>query len=390
MFQRQFIYGTTYAAIECAEKNQFNILQLNKKKNSLELEKKSEIKDFSEISTILKGQKHLFLIVNNEQVLTKKIEKAIVNEEELVRTAFPSIKLSDFYYQTYQQESCSFVAVVRKKVIDELITQFDNLKISIIDFSIGNLVVHQLLNFTEILSVTTSNASISITENKKIDNILKQNGANSVSYNINDLIVTNQHILSLAGIINYYTNSTSSKIKEDLLSRFKQKQFFSLGIKVGLSFLLTVLLINFIVFSNYRDRFNVINGELEMSKTFKNQLNVLQKQVGQKKQLVESVFASSNSLLSMYVDEIGASLPATSLLSQIYYQPLNGVLKDNKPILYSENTIVIKGRAKNNDDFSEWISILEKKNWIKDVNIIFFGKGSKSINSASFEFEIIL
>jgi DNA-directed RNA polymerase subunit H (RpoH/RPB5) len=390
MFQRQFIYGTTYAAIEYAEKNQFNILQLNKKKNSLELEKKAEIKDFSEISTILKGQKHLFLIVNNEQVLTKKIEKAIVNEEELVRTAFPSIKLSDFYYQTYQQESCSFVAVIRKKVINELITQFDNLKISIIDFSIGNLVVHQLLNFTEILSVTTSNASISITENKKIDNILKQNGANSVSYNINDLIVTNQHILSLAGIIDYYTNSTSSKIKEDLLSRFKQKQFFSLGIKVGLSFLLTVLLINFIVFSNYRDRFNVINGELEMSKTFKNQLNVLQKQVGQKKQLVESVFASSNSLLSMYVDEIGASLPATSLLSQIYYQPLNGVLKDNKPILYSENTIVIKGRAKNNDDFSEWISILEKKNWIKDVNIIFFGKGSKSINSASFEFEIIL
>ena len=62
----------------------------------------------------------------------------------MLRLAFPTIKISDFYYETYQTNGNTFVAIARKKYIDAMLLQYQKKGIWVIDFSLGNLVVKNL------------------------------------------------------------------------------------------------------------------------------------------------------------------------------------------------------------------------------------------------------
>ena len=156
----------------------------------------------------------------------------------------------------------------------------------------------------------------------------------------------------------------------------------------GLGFLLFVLLVNFFVFSSYRDQVGTLSAELQISQTYKSQLGILQKTVTQKKQLIQGMQSGATTSISRYYDELGMSLPETSKLTQLHYQPKEGIQKDDKPINFKKEIIIVKGASKNDDAFSKWISFLEQKSWIKEISIVNYGRG-KNRNTIS-DFEIII
>lgn len=379
-------YGKTFTAVEYAEANQYIVLQLLQRKKQLE-RSYSEIYDSqNKVIDAIKTQKHIFLVVNNEYVLTKRVD--VINEDErrIVKTAFPNISISDFYYQVISLSgSISFVAIARKETIDGYIKAYLKAGICIVDFSLGNLVIEKLKQFHQYEKLHTTNAEISF-ENKSISSIEKS--TSNETYTINDLEISHNEVLSLAGIISYYTKDAVSTVHQELRERYLQKRFFDVGLKTGLGFLLFVLLVNFFIFSHYRDEVGTLQGELQMSENFKNQINTLKTKVNQKKQVVQSMYSASNGSLSAYFDELGAMLPETSLLTQISHQPKEGIQKKDKPLFFRWNTIVIKGISKNDTDFSNWIADLEQLDWIKEVSILEYGKGKQTGSSSNFEFTI--
>ncbi|PQJ76536.1 hypothetical protein [Polaribacter glomeratus] len=381
-----FKYGRNYTAIEHAEKSSFIFLQLVQKKKELQLLQKGITDSQDQVIKNIKGQKHIFLILNDEQILSKKVSFLQDDEKAVVRNAFPNISLGDFYYEVYANQEVSFVVIARKETVDAIISNYAKEGINVIDFSLGNLVVKHIARIQEHEQLVTTNALINF-EHDKIQEIRKQE-AQPTTLTINDLEVSNTEVLSLAGIISYYTQNPSSTFHTELDKKYTQKRFFDVGLKIGLGFLLITLLINFFVFSHYRDQVGNLSGELQLSATYKNQLNKLQKEVTQKKSLVQSVNAASHSKLSQYFDEIGLSVPTTKLLTQIHYQPKEGIQKKDKAILFQENKIAIKGICKDDITFSNWISVLEKKEWIQGVSILEYGIGKKTNTAASFEFII--
>ena len=386
MSKQLLIYGKNYIAIEHAENNSFNLLQLTKQQNELIISNNEQTHSFEKNIEELKGQKHVFLIVNNEKVLSKKLTDTSLERTSIVRNAFPSISMSDFYYEVLVTETDSFVSIVRKEVVDKIISAYKEKGISVIDFSIGNLVIKNLKDLIGDKTLFSSNAKIYF-DSKNIKEISKEN-TSKVSYSINDLEVSNTTILPLAGIISYYSKNASSTISEELKEDYIQKRFFDVGLKVGLGFLMMILLINFLFFSSYREQVGNLTGELQLSETYKNQLNSLQSEVTQKKQLVESVNSASNSKLSKHIDELGVSVPNTILLSQIQYQPKKGIQKADKKLQFESNKLMVKGTSKENEAFTKWISVLEKTTWIQNVSINAYGKGKKTNSIANFEFII--
>jgi hypothetical protein len=386
VFLQQLIYGKRYAAIEHAENSTFNYLELTKKKNEFIISKKNQITKFENITEELKGQKHFFLVINNEQVLFKKVTVSNTKPSLILRTAFPNIISSDFYFEVHSTDTASFIAIARKEIVDTLILKYQKAGIAVIDFSLGNIVVKNLQTFVGNESIHSSNAKIDF-EAVTISEIKKGEISNEV-YNINDLKVSNTEVLPLAGIIGYYSKNPSSSISKKLKQRYLQKRFFDVGLKTGLGFLLAILLINFLFFSSYREKVGNLTGELQVSETYKNQLNKLQKEVSQKKRLVKSVNSASNSKVSKYIDELGVSTPNTILLSQMSYQPKKGVVRADKQIIFDPNKILVKGTSKENENFSNWISVLEKKEWIKNISILEYGKGKKTSSISNFEFII--
>ena len=387
MIRQILKYGKTYAAIEHAEKGAFNLLQLIKKKDEFVISKNIHTDRFEILLEELKGQKHLFLIINDAQILSKKVASIGNNEKVLVRKAFPSIVLTDFYYEVYQNTQHSFICIARKDSIDKIINSYQQKGISVIDFSLGNLAIQNLHPFVENRTLFSSNAQIKFDSNA-ICTIQKGSISNK-NYNINDLEVTHTAILPLAGIICYYTKNKASILHTALEKQYFHRRFFDLGLQTGLSFLLGLLLINFFLFSSYRNKVNTITGALQLSETYKNQLHTLQEEVMLKNRLLASVQSASNSKLSLYIDELGISTPPTILLSQFYYQPVIGIQKKDTPISFKKNQLIVKGVSKENEDFSNWISFLEQKKWIKNISIHAYGKGKKTARMNEFKFIII-
>lgn len=386
MIQQILKYGKSYAAIEHAEKGSFTILQLAQKNKAFIISQRTTTKNLEKGIEFLKGQKHVFLVLNDEQVLSKKI--ALVNNDEkvLIRNAFPNISLADFYYEVYQNVNHSFVCIARRDTVDKTINTYQKKGISVIDFSLGNLGLKNIQSFVTNKTLFSSNAQVEF-ERDLISNIEKTS-ISKENYLINDLEVSNNELLPLGGIISYYAKNESSNLHKKLNEQYLHKRFFDLGLKTSLGFLLVLLLSNFFLFSSYRNKVGDLIGELQLSETYKNQLNKLQEEVKQKERLVKSVQSASNSKLSIYLDDLGESIPKTLLLSQIHFQPIEGIQKKDKPLAFKENQIVVKGISKENEDFSNWISLLEQKKWIKNISIHEYGKGKKTGNNAAFEFII--
>ena len=81
MIRERLTYGKKYAAIEHAEKSRFHYLQLTKQQQEFVISEKEHLTSFETVINDLKGQKHLFVIFNDEQVLSKKVETGSIDSK---------------------------------------------------------------------------------------------------------------------------------------------------------------------------------------------------------------------------------------------------------------------------------------------------------------------
>jgi len=154
MIQQFLKYGNTFCSVEHTIGKDavevFNVLKIKKSKKEIAISNKEQFNSKDALFQHLNTQKHAFIVVNNQQVLLKKIENSISDSEKVAKSAFPNIKISDFYYEILQNKEHSFVAICRKEYIDRVIKEYQSHDIYIIDFSLQNLVIKVLIPFIHI------------------------------------------------------------------------------------------------------------------------------------------------------------------------------------------------------------------------------------------------
>ncbi|MFD2568591.1 PilN domain-containing protein [Pseudotenacibaculum haliotis] len=389
MLRQKLTYGSRFCAIEHATNTEFYLLGLEKKKKELVIFQKKEFKDQEEVFAALKGQKHVYLIINNEQVLTKKVDFRHIAKESVVKAAFPNISVNDFYFEVAENDVSSTVSICRKEVIDRTVKAYLEKGISVIQFSLANNNFENLLPFLNDFQFHTSNTLFDVVDHKIVD--WKKSKPVAKTYDINGLIVGSNQLLPLAGILSYYNGvdrNTEEKIQGQLVKEYQQKRFFQLGLRFGLGFLFVLLLVNFLVFSSYRNKVSDLTSELTLNETYKKQLINLTGIVDKKKKLVESINSVSNSKVIWYFDEISQSVPKTLLLSEINYQPLTRPEREGKPLIFTNDLIIVKGISKDNSDFTQWISELEEMKWIEKVSFQNYGTQKTSVTSFDFTIQL--
>lgn len=385
MKKRLLTYGNHFCAVEHATEQNFHLLQLQKKKKELVLSKQESYTNFNDVVVSVGIQKHIFLIVNNEQILSKEIAFTHSSKERIVKTAFPNIQLQDFYFEVSQNDTLSMVSICRKEVINTLLQEYVEKGISVINFSLGNLKINTLTSFTELPQIQTSNAIISL-ENNQVTQLEKKKGT-AQTYDINGLEVNNNQVLALSGIISYYSGKeflSDDEFQNSLLTAYQQKRIFTLGIRSALGILFFALLVNFLLFTNYRESVATLTSELALNETYKKQLINLKELVSKKDKLLESIHSASNSKVIWVVNEISKSVPTSLSLSEIKYQPLTRPAREEKQIELREDEILIKGTSKDDIDFTHWISELEKQSWINKVSSLNYGSGKTKQTSFDF------
>jgi Tfp pilus assembly protein PilN len=381
---KNIIIGSAFGSVEITSLNEesiLNILVIRRKKKQLEIENELSIKDISEIKEFFNTSTPLILNINNNQVISKTLED---NLEGLnaINAAFPNLVHNDFYYEVYSNGITTFVSICRKAYIDSLISKIQNMGLFVVDFNLSCLRVSQITPFIEQKNISTSNNKISISEGKitAIENFEK---IEDQSYSINGLSIKNKSVNGLASILCFYSNQnlTSHNYKEktnSLQHDFEQSRIFNLVLTRGLGIILMLLLVNFLLFNNYTRKTDLINSELRINEDFNNSLTKLSEEVNKKKKIAAEVFSTDNTDVTFLVNKIGETIPESILLDELAYQPSEKNVKVDKEIKIRHQTIIIKGISKNNDTFSNWISLLEKEPWVDKVTVLNFGVSKSS------------
>ena len=397
MFQHFLSYlqfGTRFCGVEHTLKGDQNVLYatvLKKTKKEVTIDTCFSSKDIKEAAGKLPKKQHVFIVVNTEQVLTKSLKGEPSEGLHLVNKAFPNIDVSAFYYEIIQQGSKCFISICRKVYVDGLLNEYHDNNIHVLSFSLGNLMVSNSVPFIEKSSILTSNALIT-TRNSLIETIDFIEDHKEENYNVNGLEVSSLYLLSLSGaltsILNGYNPTISfQEKKNELINAFKQIRFFDQFSKVGLIFILSLLLVNFLFFNFYFKKVDVLHETSQLNLTSKERIIKLSESVNKAKKMTDDMLKSSVSKSSFFVNALIHSLPESILLSEINYQPLNKNIKADKGIELQNNVITVIGTSNNSILYSEWIANLEYMDWVERVEVLDYSD-SKSISNLSIKISI--
>ncbi len=380
--------GVSYSGLEIHEahgKEQYHYLEVLKKKGELYLVKTEQFSDLRELPKSHKRNTPLFLSINTPKVLVKLARGTQTeNPEALVHTTFPNLDLDNFYYEIAQLSSHPIVTISKKEYVDGIVKKLEELGLDIFHFSLGISAMAHSIPFMEDKVVALSNFQMAL-ENGTIREISHIEPSAPQDYLVNGLKLTSSSLLGFSHILGHLGGNVHAtnfiKANGQYQSRFKNRRVFGYGLRVSLSFFILLLLANFLVFDHYHTEVNRLSSELTLDSSQKENLIQLENRVKTKKERVETLKAVSSSKSTFYLDRIAKSIPQHILLDRINYCPLDKPVRDSKPILLRENTILISGISKDDAEFSKWLEHLEKWDWISSVETLDYDFVSTNVSN---------
>jgi len=390
MFEGLFTYrrlGALYGAVEhrkSGDKERISLLLLTKKSQELQLHTQASFDDLESLAKSLGKRSPLFLVLNNQEVLSKTVDKEPVVQKALQK-AFPAIRITDFYYEIVQMEKTTHLSVCRKETMDALLNDYQKKGIHIVGFSLGNCAMVQLAPIIGNKEVLSSNGKLTYTNNQ-LNTIVYQRNPNNTTYMINGLQINNKKLLTLAGILSYYTGAilTDTNFKEqvqNLSKKYRSERYWKRGLRAGLLLLFCALLLNFLLLSHTRERLQKLSKKDDFHGNYEQSLLSLEQRLEKKKGFLTDRLRTPASKTSFYLDRIGQGIPTTLRLNALEYQPLEQKIDTSKEIVIQENTIRVAGDSHNGKDFSNWLRSLEAADWVKKVEILHYGTDKNQQNT---------
>jgi|GEM_PF-3323088 len=387
--------GTVYAGMEIHDtdgKVCYHYVELHKKKGELHLSKTTEVSDLGEFAKSFKNTIPLFWAINTSKVLLKMVKSpGTTQPEALVHAAFPNLDLNNFYYQIIQWETHPIVAIAKKEYVDGLIREWEDLGMGPFNLSLGiGSLVHSL-PFLETDQVQTSNFELTLREGS-IGEMKPITRTEHEEYTINGLRLPARGLLSFSQILGGIQKDAADTNFGNSIKQFQNKlsnrRLFNFGLRAALGFFVGILLTNFLVFDHYRTEIGRLQADLETNTAQEERMLELQALVQGKKERVETLKAVPNSKSTLYMDQIAHSLPDPIVLDRMNYCPLDKPVRESKPILLQENTLLVSGMSKDVTAFSKWLEQLEQWNWISKVETLDYDFISKDISNFLIKIEL--
>lgn len=352
-------------------------LILKKRENELQITYNDKQIYSDSISKRIDRKSLTCLIINTNQVLIKEIGESNLTDEKAIHKAFPNLSITNFFFEIWRLKNKTIIAVTRKAYIETIIKKYQEQGFTISSISLGVCSISEITGFISADSINTNFQKISLSDEEMLisNEEIKQNSY----YKINGLTVQSSYLLAFTGILQFLIKSNHTKgnivsYNQVLLNNFIQNTFFKKGLQTALGILLTLLLVNFFVFSHYYSKNSEVDELSSLNSASSEKLSVLRKRIAEKEKLANSILNITDNSYSAKINLITKSTPNSILLTGLTLNPLEKNIKEYEKISAEQNTIIITGITKDNNEFTKWIEKLTKTKFINNVVIKQFGK----------------
>ncbi len=324
-----------------------------------------ELKRFTSLEELgsTESQIPCLAMINGRGILTKTLN-AFDRESDPLKTAFPAVKESSVYFGATELRDNCYLEVVRRETVDELLAQWPK-NHQLLDLQIGSSFLIPFLDglFEDEIQIglhsfNPKTGDFSISENNiEVDFLGEKMDSSFSAAFAYALVFTAQ-------------NAFSSEI--ELLKTNRENWLYSRFSKsilqYGLASVLTVLLVSFLVYSNYRDQ----NAELALAvqdyQYQSERLAEMQQNLDRKRGFLEynkSEMVASAKML----DQVAACLPKKVSIERFQSHPVRRIKEKEGKVLYDRNMLEISGKTKEYDSFRTWVDAIKKLSWVKSLSI---------------------
>ncbi len=331
------------------------------------------------------------LVLSGKQVVIRKlgIENVEVEDSILLQRILPGAKLAEFFFQKTIFENCVYVALIRNKLLNEIISQFSQDKWIIINVKAGPVDVFFLKD-----EFPTEEMQIGMYSfNFNLFDITTHNDESIRNCKLGDITITNKLIIPFASVL----SDIQWKFNENLLPKAIQEnntelKFWHYQMALLRFFFVTTL---FLIGTSYFINANYQEAIIDLQETTADQNN--SNQLFQQKQndynskvaILSSTGVVSSKNINKIGDRIGSTLPPNIRLLELTVFPLQSKIKKDKKIEFNKELVIVKGISQTSEVLNQWIETLGKEEWVQEITIFNYSQTDKQ-NPGIFELEIIL
>jgi Tfp pilus assembly protein PilN len=360
-----------------------NYQVLKNKKNTVEPAQAGEgIASLEDLQKII-GNIPVLLTVNGKGIINKKIS---ITEQDTDKTILgkilPNANPLDFYLQyTLPFDKIQIASVIRKNQLDEVIQEIGRLKMDLVSCTIGPFIVSAIAPLMEHYSSGSFKMKGQNYELELSDGLIADyKPVESEETVLTEILIAENKVndkvlIAFAAAMSYYTgqNNILNTIPavNDMAGEYRQKRLFMVSGWSVLAFFLLTLLCNFFFYNNYSELQNRLSAKVYQNRDQLENYEKLNTDFTTKKAFLEKAGLLSVSRTSFYTDQLALDLPASILLTGLNVNPFEKKTNNmEEEISFLQNQVKVTGICKKSLELNEWIKLIQKKSWVKEVVLV--------------------
>lgn len=376
----------------------FVSLRKNKKIVNI-LDSKTNSKSIHDLTKVLSSKNPVSMSIMGKGIIHRKFESSIIEnatDKEIINNIFPNTDQDEFLVQKSPVNDEVYISLIRKKIVEDIVNHFTSQGIFILSITIGPFALNGIISLIDDRSpnnlLLVKNQELTI-KNDLIYQLNISQNTQDIVYKIGDDKISHENLVSFATALSFYLQNNPVSIDLQSIQTSKEefiykRIFYLLGWGI-LIFAFLVLLINYLLFDYYNNKYNDLSLEYSKRTEETSKLKLLSKQLADNERFVTENNLLETSRFSYYTDRLALIIPDNIVLNELYLNPLTSDLQKNKEIDVVNNLIIIKGVVNKNSLLNEWIKKIELEKWVEKVEILKFTQKDKS-SGANFELEIVV
>lgn len=365
------------------------LCEISLQKDALSIDKKVQVEgEIANLTGKIPPEKPVSLSITGKGILTKKISREEELSDEKLSRLFPNIKPEQFYIQNFISGEFSYVSIIRKEVLDEMLQRLRKADISILLVNLGPFgashILRQLNSYGK--EVHFDGHVISLSGKDDWDNYKYSPSARSdFPLKIDIEPIAEQFVLAYAAAfqLGLYHQLNALRLPVDAINNnltdFEEKQKFNFRLVATLAVFFILLFSNFLLFSYYSSENNVLQTQESKSAASVETLVNTEDDIAKKEKLLKDLGWYKGISHAWLADQLAQSLPTGISLKEISINPLNSVESNRqRKEIYKIGTIEITGETIDMDPVNEWIYALKNKNWPHRVNLDSFSPSAEN------------